>query len=267
MVLHPLVSHPCPQAETCVPVWPVIERSQRQPAAEYWLITQPDHAILAGALAANFISPDFPRVDPAIVRAIELHDAGWAIFLPEARITAAPAINAAGKPVSFLEIDPADFLRAWIASIDGAQAVCAAGGYIVSRHFCFLGQGRLNSAIDNAEDTARIRRFLADEAARQRRLQSESGRGGEELEELLLVLQFCDLLSLYLCCGARDAVEFPQPFAPGKVRLRRHQEALVLDPSPFQAGGGTHAPASLGVEARRYPGPRPVTTTLACLVG
>jgi hypothetical protein len=265
MVLRPVVAS-MPPGEACISAWPAIERTQRRQAAEYWLITQPDHAALSGALARNFISAAFPPVDAEIARAIELHDAGWAIFAPEARLDAAPAANAAGKPVSFLEIEPADFLRAWDASIGGAEAVCAAGGYIVSRHFCVLGEGRLAAAFDNSEDTARLRHFLSSESERQQRLRLESGRVTAELEQLLLVLQFCDLLSLYLCCGASEDVEFPQAFAPGRVRLRREKEACLLDPSPFRAGGGVCAPVSFGVEARQYPVATPRTTTLAFIV-
>jgi hypothetical protein len=267
MVLRPVVPSPRPQpTEGGAPAWPAIERIQKQTAAEYWLVSQPDHAALAGALAANFVSPEFPCIDPLIARAIEVHDAGWAIFDSEARVAAVPAVDSRGKPVSFLEIDPADFLRAWSASIERAGSVCPAGGYIVSRHFCALGEGRLGSGIDGPENAARLRGFLATEANRQHRLLAQSGRPAGELEELLRVLQFCDLLSLYLCCGAAEAVEFPQPFAPGKVRVRPEKESFFLDPSPFRALGGSRAMLSLGVEARRYPSSAPKTTTLAFLL-
>jgi hypothetical protein len=243
----------------------VIARSQKQLAETYWLVAQPDHAALAGALAACMVAPGFPRVDPLLARAIALHDAGWAIFDSEASLTAAPEVDDRGKPISFLEIDPPRFLRAWTASIDRAESVCPAGGYIVSRHFCTLGEGRLNSAIDGPENSSRLRAFLAHEAERRRRLQAQGDRSPAELETLLLVLQFCDLLSLYLCCGAGDAVEFPQQFAPGKVRIRRENQAFVLQPSPFRCCR-SDPEVSLGVEARRFPSATAATTTLAFLL-
>ena len=230
------------------------------------MVSQSDHAALAGALAASFVSPEFPRVDPPIARAIEVHDSGWALFAPEARVEAAPRLDSRGKPLSFLEIEPPDFLRAWAASIDRSESVCPAGGYIVSRHFCALGEGRLASAIDAAEDSARLRWFLQREAERQRRLLAQSGRSAAQLEDLLLVLQFCDLLSLYLCSGATDAVEFPQSFAPGRVGIRCENQAFILQPSPFRSGNETDAMISLGVEARRYPAEPPRTATLAFLL-
>jgi hypothetical protein len=266
VVLHPIFSDPQKPSSCCAPAWPAIERSQKQMAEDYWLVSQPDHAALAGALAAGFVSPEFPRVDPLVARAIEVHDSGWAIFDPEARVDVAPCLNSQGKPISFLEIEPPDFLRAWVASIDRAESVCPSGGYIVSRHFCALGEGRLASAIDTPENSARLRTFLKHEAERQRRLQGQAGPGGAGLEALLLVLQFCDLLSLYLCSGVSQTVEFPQPFAPGKVRIHSENQAFMVQPSPFRSGNTTDAMLSLGVEARRYPSQQPKTGTLAFLL-
>jgi hypothetical protein len=110
-----------------------------------------------------------------------------------------------------------------------------------------------------------LRAFLAHEAERQRRLQPQSGRSPAELEALLLVLQFCDLLSLYQCCGAGGAVEFPQQFAPGKVRMRRENQAFVLQPSPFRCSD-SDPEVSLGVQARRFPSAAAATTTLAFIL-
>lgn len=266
MVLRPIAPHSATPSSGFAPAWPAIERAQKQIARDYWLVTQPDHAALAGALAAGFVSPQFPRVDALVARAIEVHDAGWAIFDAEARFESAPRVDSRGKPVSFLEIEPPDFLRAWVASIDRAESVCPSGGYIVSRHFCCLSEGRLASAIDTPENSARLGSFLEHEAERQRRLQAQAGQSGAELEVLLLVLQFCDLLSLYLCSGVCDAVEFPQPFAPGRVRIRSENQAFMLHPSPFRSGNPTDAMLSLGVEARRFPSDRPRTATLAFLL-
>src|SRR5438128_11128406 len=60
------------------------------------------------------------------------------------------------------------------------------------------------------------------------------------------VLQFCDLLSLYLCCGAPDNVEFPQRFCDRAIRIFRESEVLRTEPRVFGVG------VSLGVQARRY---------------
>ncbi len=262
MVLRPIGARPTAQAarqDGFVAAWPPIERAQREPAEAYWLIAQPDHAALSGALASNFISPKFPKIDEPMARAIEVHDAGWAAFESEKSATAPPPLDAQGKPLSFLEIAPQDFLRAWVASIERAEQISPAGGYVVSRHFCALGHGRLASALDGEEDAARLRGFLEREAGRRRRLQQQTRVSPAELDDLVLVLQFCDLLSLYLCCGAAEAVEFPQEFSGARVRVRRDGDAYLLDPSPFQAG--TQRPVSLGVEARYFPATPNATKT------
>ena len=45
------------------------------------------------------------------------------------------ALNAEGRPLSFLEIKAGDFLRAWLGSIDCAEAVAPIAALIVSGHF------------------------------------------------------------------------------------------------------------------------------------
>lgn len=267
MVLHPIgASTP---AEGIQPAWAAVERRQRAMAAEWWLISQPDHAALSAALAANFVSPGFPAIDPLLAQAIEVHDAGWALFTPETDI-GDPVLDARGKPLSFIEIDPPDFLRAWAASIDHAEQVCPTGGCIVSRHFRELGRGRLEARLDSPENAARLQSFLERESARQQRLAAQSGRSQEQLDALLAVLQFCDLLSLFLCCGATEAVEFPQNFGGRRVRLLARNGAFALEPSPFRRPDLPGAPSglSLGVRARRFPATAsaPKTTTLAFLL-
>ncbi len=247
MVLHPVVE--ATTTSGCYAAWPIIERTQKQMAREYVLVSQPDHAALAGALAARFAAPGFPLMDATISRAIEVHDSGWAIFPAEADPQISPQVDGNGKPISFLETEPSDFLRAWTQSVDHAEAVCAAGGYIVSSHFCALGEWRLSGGIDTALNTQWLKSFLHVETARRERLQKLAGHSRERLQELLLVLQFCDLLSLYLCCGATDAVEFPQQFEAGKVRVHRENQVFILDPSPF--GRATEG-ASVGVRAQRF---------------
>jgi hypothetical protein len=259
MVLHPLTPEPAPSGDGFRPVWQAISQAQLRRREAYWLITQPDHAALAGALAGNFASKEFPQLEPEVVRAIGLHDSGWAIFAAETGAGASPPLDAAGKPLAFFEIAPADFLRAWTASIDRAAQVAPVGGIMVSRHFCWLGRYRLETRSDPPEVAAMLNGFLQREAGRQQRLQVLEARSEAALERLTSTLQFCDLLSLYLCSGAQDAVEFPQKLASRAISLRWRDGACVLDPSPFAAG------VSLGVTARRYPG-APDTTTLGFLL-
>jgi len=242
-----------------VPAWKAVHDRQLQQADWYWLIAQPDHAMLAGELARAFNSPDCPSLDDEVVTAIALHDAGWRSFdggeghgctqnANAREMASAPLRNAAGRPLSFFEIRPVDFLRAWEDSINEAEeAVGALGGLLVSNHFCRLGTHRLEGTEDTAENVALVRGFLATESRKNTFRLTRQSRSEPQVERLVDVLQFCDLLSLYLCCGAKISVVFPQPIAPEPIVAKRVGELCVLQPSPFTRG------LSLSVAARRDP--------------
>lgn len=262
MVLYPLNSLPSEPPERRhphhppVPAWDAVLRTQRQAASDWWLVAQPDHAALAGDLAARIRSPQFPRLDVEVVQAISLHDEGWAPF------DRAPSLNGRGRPLSFFEMPLKDFLRAWWDSIERAQQESPVGGILVSEHFCRLGRWRLQSVEDTPENGAAVRDFLERETERQQQLSGRQNRGREEILVLVDVLQFCDLFSLYLCCGARDAVEFPQKFNGHTVRVYRDGELCRTEPPLFGNG------ASLAVRARKYPFSQGCSaTTLPLLLG
>lgn len=237
MVLYPIVPSHEVHESTVIPAWDAIERKQRQVADDWWLISQPDHAALSASLAASIQSPDFPQLDEDILEAIGLHDEGWAWF---DRSCGARA----GRPMSFLNVDPPDFLQAWCGSIERAARASAVGGIMVSEHFCRIARMRPPS-----KDGALIERFLKEEEHRQVFLAGKQTRNRAEIEILVDVLQFCDLLSLYLCCGSHDNTEFPQKFGGRTIRLYRESDLCRMQPAIF--GGGL----SLAVQARRFSDP------------
>ena len=238
----------------CLPVWDAILATQKASAPEYWLVTQPDHAGLSGDIAAALGPPLLPRLVPEVIQGIAAHDDGWAPFDAQMPVTD-------GRPLSFLDFLPQDFLRAWDGSIERAQKIAPIAGAMVSRHFWRLARNRLAWGIDGAEDRRLLLDFLESEEARQHRLLG--GRSREEFEFLTDVLQFCDVLSLYLCCGAVQDVEFSQSFGSKPIRLLREaarsaDQAAVcrFEPSPFTGGG-----VDLAVIARRFPADRRRDTT------
>jgi hypothetical protein len=257
MVLRPLDSNGsgADAAGAPAPAWNAIAERQKNCAAGYWLISQPDHANLSGELAAHFVSDRFPRVDAQLARAIALHDSGWAIFPQESNPQLPPRLCANGKPLAFVEFEPGEFLQAWTASIDRAAGVSAAGGIIVSRHFCELGNFRLGIGGD-LDDAGRrlIAAFLQSEEQRRQKLQAACSAAAAELDALLEVLKFCDLLSLYLCSGARGEAEFPQKLTDRPVRISNAagEDLYRLSPSPFQKDAELRV-VSLGVCARMFP--------------
>jgi hypothetical protein len=66
MVLHPISS-----GESSAPgappsarsAWEAVELKQKEHAEHWWLIAQPDHAALAGDLAARLDPPFFPKLN------------------------------------------------------------------------------------------------------------------------------------------------------------------------------------------------------------
>ena len=199
MVIRPL-DPPAPRAGV-VSAWDAVEAVQKRACSECWLIAQPDHAALAGDIAAHLAPPLFPAMDAAVLQGITLHDEGWGPF-------DAGSIAASQPPRSFIQESPATFVEAWTASIDRAQQEAAIAGMMVSKHFCRLAQHRVAQNTDAGDDMRLLLGFLTAESQRQRELLPGCGR--HDVERLTDVLQFCDVLSLYLCCGAAEDVAFPQ---------------------------------------------------------
>jgi hypothetical protein len=242
MILRPQLS--TPDSSGISSAWEAIARTQRAHSPNYLLIHQPDHARLAGELAEQFSIPGKPAITEAIVTGISLHDEGWLMFDSGAeKLQATPAqytlagtpVNGDGRPLSFSDIKAGDFLRAWCASIEAAEAVAPIAGLIVSGHFYRLG--KFGASIGHySGDDGLVQQFIAGEERRRERLSKLESRSPEEIEYWTDVLQFCDLLSLYLCCGSQESVEFPQRIGePNEAIVLRAKDGLnVLSPSPLE---------------------------------
>ena len=116
---------------------------------------------------------------------------------------------------------------------------------MVSRHFWRLAEHRLAAGHDSSAGRSQLKDFLDDEMERQQEHAAKQKRTEAELETLTDVLQFCDLLSLYICCGPQNAVEFPECCGT-KVRLRvegnnyRSEPALLTGTSQFSLAALRH---------------------------
>ena len=241
MILRPLTT---PKAtDKLSPIWDAIFLTQKQPATEWLLITQSDHADLAGEMARRISHPNFPSLDADVVQAIALHDYGWT-EVDNPRETEA---DNRGRPLSFFEETPGNIFRAWRGSIERACLVAPISGILVSEHFSRIAHDFAHAANTPPEMVQVLTTFLERERDRQEELRAMQNHSVEEISELVDALQFCDLLSLYVCCGAREAVEFPQKFNGQAIRLRRSHESYCLEPALFGSG------ASLAIEAYKFP--------------
>jgi len=241
MILRPL-NYVAPTSTELLPAWSVVERTQREIQDGCWMITQPSHAALAGEFAARLTGVDLPAVDAQIIRAIALHDAGWG--MPDAQAIMQSRSLRQGCPKSFIACGASEFVNAWEKSIDVAESASPAGGYIVSLHFVRIAE-QAASRVSEAERKVEAR-FVENESARQAKLAAKQKYTARELEALTDVLQFCDLLSLYVCCGAQQNVEFPEYFGI-KARLTVQPDGYTLDPILIEPG------TEFAVAALRHP--------------
>jgi len=205
-----------------IAAWPAVEERQRESASSYWLVTQPAHAALSGELAASLREDLFGAIDETVSRSIALHDSGWSMDDAEQiqQLRADPKL----KPKSFLEFAADHFLRAWTSSIDIAEKFAPIGGFLVSRHFERI------SMRNGGDNQTKLQNFRSREKQRQLRLKPKIHMEEAALEKLVDALQFCDLLSLYLCCGSRRSIKFDCP----KLTLSRSGDEYRLEPFPFQ---------------------------------
>lgn len=226
--------------------WAQIDAAQKSPQLPCLLVPQPAHAVLAGEVASALLPEPFGELPPEIVRAIQMHDTGWASSdaqqIQRLRSGEAKAVQAG--PVSFVAIAAADAAEAWSASIDSVQSFSKAGAAVVSRHFCLLAQH------DKAHH-----RFLQQERARQRKL--ESGlKNLAELDRWTAALGFCDLVSLYLSCGLSGPVEFalghpalPEVATGQRLSMRVEGPHLRFQPDTLLPG------STLSVQGLKHPLP------------
>ncbi|HWR15085.1 MAG TPA: DUF3891 family protein [Terriglobales bacterium] len=234
--------------DNMVPAWMVVAQTQGANASRYLLVGQPDHALLAGQLAAAFEAGFLPEITEQVSQGIAVHDNGWAQFPFERDLAMEPPVDANGRPKSFLQVTVHDSLSAWRESIEAGREVGPLAEYMVSGHFYRLGKVRLQMKVDSPEDTEHVQQFVHEEENRQKKLASKTSLSHEELDRYVDLLQFCDTLSLYLCCGSTAATEFPQEFGGRKLRIRHEDGVYVTEPSVF--GGVPHR---FSIPVRVYP--------------
>jgi len=225
MVIRPVLADEAQDSNAgAVSAWQVVEAAQHARAPDYWLIPQPAHAALAGDMAAKLRPELFGAIDATVARCIALHDAGWSAA--DATVIQALHSPKAGKsrPVSFLDVAPNEAIKAWTTSIEIAEKFAPIGGYLVSCHFTRL-------AATYGKDRPGAKPFIAREAKRRQQILLGLNQSKEQLDRLVDALQFCDLLSLYLCCGARKKALIT--IGGISVEISSSEGGYKLSPSPF----------------------------------
>jgi hypothetical protein len=212
-------------------VWAQIDAAQRDVHLPCLLIPQPAHAVLAGEIAARLTA--FGEIPPEIVRAIQMHDTGWAGS--DAQQIQRLRADGGGKamPVPFVAVSVAELIEAWTASIDMVETLTKAGALVVSRHFLHLA----------GQDKAK-QKFVQQEKSRQQRLASHAKPA--DLERWTAALQFCDVLSLYLASGLAGPAEFS---AAAHISMQKQGSKLRFTPQTMHAG-------TLTIQGLIHPAPK-----------
>ena len=224
MILRP--RNPIPPSTTdFISAWDAVLRTQKQAANGWLLVAQADHAALAGEMASKIISKDFPKLEPEVIQAITVHDDGWK------QIDGRP--KKAGRPLPFFEEAPADIFHAWEGSIAVATQIAPIAGILVSEHFCRIARDFARAATTSAEVAQVLTTFVEREIAQQEELREQQNRDAKEINLLVDVMQFFDLLSLYVCCGSQDNIELPQKFNQKTFRVYHEGDKYGLEPSLF----------------------------------
>lgn len=243
MVIRPVLQDRVENSEAKpVSAWQAVEETQHAKAAQHWFIPQPAHAALAGDMAQKLRPDLFGAIDSTIARCIALHDAGWSAADAAAIQALRSSKTGTIRPLSFLDVAPADAVKAWTASIETTEKFAPVGGYLVSCHFTRLAESY-------SKDRPEARPFVERERKRQQRILSTSKESKERLDRWVDALQFCDLLSLYLCCGARRKALI----SIGGIATEITSSAgeYKLSPSPFSGPQQFSFPALSGSTAAK----------------
>jgi Protein of unknown function (DUF3891) len=179
------------------------------------IVTQVDHAVISGALAAAWSVP----LRSSLVTAARLHDVGWEDW--ERRPQPNPET---GRPCNFLDVDVTEHLRFYRAGIEAVLAVDRSAGLLVSKHAAGIYTGRYGTQMALKLSRAPEVQGLVDAfVAEQEALHD----GLVDWAEYVL-LQVFDRLSLWLCRG--------DPAGQGRLEIvLPADETLVVEPTPAGA--------------------------------
>jgi hypothetical protein len=213
----------------------ILEREQ-----SYLMVTQDDHAHIAGDIARNCKEEYFfdDTRTHEVVLAINEHDRGWI------ELDSSPVWNdKTEKPYSFIDYPLSLKITFYKKGLDEVEKMSKYAGLLCSLHY--------SSFIQDSSEPA-VREFWKEERQRQERVSKELEiEGNENKQETLMyhldLLKFCDYLSLFICLnepGDNKASHpffrngFPQLFSfvtdKPIVAHWRNQQAVSLSFSPLK---------------------------------
>ena len=195
------------------------------------LISQNDHALVSGMLAAHWGNARFskPRPFESVVRAAAFHDRGWIDY------EAKPTVDATGRPPNYRDV-PLDEnqLRAFMWTGDWLGSIDPYSGLLAAKHRTGLWQNRYDAIkvpalVNRGTPKAEIKDFIERSEGRQHAI--GAGLDPSEVKMNYRLLQIWDMISLYLCSTATL-----KPLELGPVPLSYSStEEIVLRLQPINA--------------------------------
>lgn len=222
----------------------------------WWLITHPDHARLAGAIAEHWGNQVFASPEPRerVLRGINTHDDGWTMRDATPSVTkqgrpAAFSAELVGKYSAFEEIDLQDYLSVRARAVAEIAAQDAYAALLVSKHTYNLLTARADRSTIAASQLPLLDDFLVVQRTLQQELfaaiRSDSSFSKEEasdqrVEEHFRLLQATDNMSLLACVnyGSPATLLHPLKLRDGGVAeiavIPQGDRAFRLRPYPLR---------------------------------
>ena len=209
--------------------------------SSFLLVTQPDHAHLAGEILSLWRAdglPDNPRRDDLLFAARE-HDNGWR------EADAAPRWDAErGRPHDFITLPARERIAVWERGVCRFAAARPYASLLIARHALNLFGGRRGE-----EEWDRLLDFLADF---ENGLIEQTGVEPETLEEDYRWLDLADQISLAACAQWREpAGRYGVRIVPGPADDAKN--GIGIAPFPL-AGATTFRIACRRIPRRAYGG-------------
>lgn len=232
------------------------------------LVTQEDHAVLSGELAAHWGNDIFEPVQPheSMLTAARQHDVGW--LEPDS----VPLLDhTTGKPVHVTDVDLTAHQRFYAKGVAEVSAFDPYAGLVVSLHWTGLYRGRwgLGPSFDPARArAANLDRVVEDQeiswikVREELRQRAEDGRRSHFEQRLWAnydLLQAFDLISIFLCTsfgGEEQTIPaVPRgPWQPSEAIVLRADtdRTVTVRPFPFDQPGLAVGVRGRWIADRRY---------------
>lgn len=186
-----------------------------------YLITQPDHAALAGAIISGWNPAAFTpaAARPAVLLAVARHDNGWE------EIDACPTLNPeTGRPYDFMSA-PFEFKQEiWPRGVRRLAASSPQAGALVAQHGLTIHGHRRGEETWRPffEEIDRLRSSLL------ALCEAEEGDARQAFERNYDLVYLGDLMSLVFCN------RWAEPQAARGYRIALQGDDLIVSPDPFE---------------------------------